>query len=148
MTTSLPALRSGSLLSPFLSDFFAELDEFNWPSAVLADSGTSFRMDVAEYKDRYVIKADLAGIRNEEVEITLNNSRLSIEVKPHAEVQDSRDGDVRYIVRECRIGAMRRTIQLPYVTCEKNIDASMKDGVLTVIIKKDEALMPKKITVH
>jgi HSP20 family protein len=95
-----------------------------------------------------VIKADLAGVRNEEVEVTLNNSRLSIEVKPHAEVQDSSGSQLNYIIRERRIGAMSRTIVLPYVTSEKNVDASMKDGVLTVTIKKDEALMPKKIAVH
>lgn len=105
-------------------------------------------MDVAEYKDRYVLTADLAGIRNEEVEITLNNSRLFIEVKPQVEVHSSGDSEANYIVRERRIGAMSRTILLPYVTSEKNIDASMKDGVLTVTIKKDEASMPKKITVH
>lgn len=148
MTALLPALRSGSLLRPFLGDFFADLDEFNWPSAAWAENSAGFRMDVAEYKDRYVIKADLAGIRNEEVEITLNNSRLFIEVKPHAEVQDSSDTQVNYIVRERRIGAMSRTILLPYVTSERNVDASMKDGVLTITIKKDEALMPKKIAVH
>jgi HSP20 family protein len=148
MTTLLPALRSGSLLRPFLGDFFADLDEFNWPTASWAEGSVGFRMDVAEYKDRYVLTAELAGIRNEEVEITLNNGRLCIEVKPHAEVQDSSDTEVRYIVRERRLGAMTRTILLPYVTPEKNIDASMKDGVLTVTIKKDEALMPKKIAVH
>lgn len=148
MTTLLPALRSGSLLRPFLGDFFADLDKFNWPSSVSAEDSAGFRMDVAEYNDRYVLKADLAGIRNEEVEITLNNSRLSIEVKPHAEVQDSSDTQANYIVRERRIGAMSRTIVLPYVTSAKNVDASMKNGVLTVTIKKDEALMPKKIVVH
>lgn len=147
MTTLLPALRSDSILRPFLSDFFADLSQFS-PAASWTDDGYSFKMDVAEYKDRYVLKADLAGIGNEEVEITLNNSRLSITVKPHDEVQESSDTQVNYIVRERRIGAMSRTVLLPFVTSEKNVDASMKDGVLTITIKKDEALMPKKITVH
>lgn len=148
MTMLLPVLRGGSLLRPFLGDFFADFNEFTDSLPEWAGNHETFRIDVAEYKDRYVLTADLAGIRNEEVEITLNNSRLSIDVKPNAEVQNSSDAEVHYILRERRIGAMRRTIQLPYVTCEKNIDASMKDGVLTVTIKKDEALMPKKITVH
>lgn len=148
MTTLLPALRSGSILRPFLGDFFADLNEFNWPNTSWSDAGSGFRMDVVEYKDRYVLKADLAGIRSEEVEVTLNNSRLLIEVKPHTEVQSSSDTEARYIVRERRFNAMSRTVLLPSVTSEKNIDASMKDGVLTVTIKKDEALMPRRITVH
>lgn len=148
MTTSLPVLRGGSLLRPFLGDFFADFTELTDSLPAWVGNHETFRMDVAEYKDRYVLTADLAGIRNEEVEITLNNSRLSIDVKPNVEVRDSSDTEVNYIIRERRIGAKRRTIQLPYVTYEKNIDASMKDGVLTVTIKKDAALMPKKITVH
>lgn len=148
MTTLLPVLRGGSLLRPFLGDFFADVDTFSDSSPSWAGSYGTFRMDVAEYKDRYVLTADLPGITKEEVEITLNNSRLSIDVKPNAEVQNSSGQEVNYIVRERRIGAMSRTIQLPYVTSERNIDAFMKHGVLTVTIKKDEALMPKKITVH
>lgn len=148
MTTFLPVLRGGSLLRPFLGDFFADFNEYTDSLPTWAGNHGTFCMDVAEYKDRYVLTADLAGIRNEEVEITLNNSRLSIDVKPNAEVQDSSDSEVNYIIRERRIGAMSRTILLPYATSERNIDASMKDGVLTVTIKKDEALMPKKITVH
>ena len=145
MTTLLPVLRGGSLLRPFLGDFFAEFTDSlpEW-----AGNNETFRLDVSEYKDHYVLKADMAGIRNDEVEITLNNSRLSIDVKPTPEVQNSSDAEVKYIIRERRIGAMSRTILLPSVTSESNIDASMKDGVLTVTIKKDEALMPKKITVH
>ena len=148
MTTLLPVLRGGSLLRPFLGDFFADLEAFSDSSPSWVGNHETFRMDVAEYKDRYVLTADLPGIRNEEVEITLNNSRLSIDVKPNAEKQNSSDQEANYIIRERRISAMNRTIQLPYVTSERNIDASMKDGVLTVRIKKDEAVMPKKITVH
>lgn len=148
MATLLPALRSGSILRPFLSDLLADLDEFHWPINALARDSVGFNVDVAEYNDRYVIKADLAGVRNEELEITLGNNRLTIEVKPQAEVQDSSDTPVNYILRERRIGAVRRTVLLPYVTSEKNIDASLKDGVLTITIRKDEALVPKKITVH
>lgn len=148
MTPLLPALRSGSLLRPFLSDLFANPEEFYWPASTRNEGGVGIRIDVADHKDRYVIKADLAGIRKEEVEITLNNSRLTIAVKPYAEVHDSSDSLENFIVRERLIGAMSRTILLPYMTSEKNVDASMKDGVLTVTIKKDEALMPKKITVH
>lgn len=148
MTTFLPALRSGSLLAPLLGDFFADLDEFAWPTAISADQGAGFRMDVAEYQDRYIIVADLPGRSTEDVDITLHNSHLAISVKPQAEVQRSSEGDVRFTLRERRIGAMRRTIQLPYTASEKNIDATMKDGILTVTIKKDEALMPKKIVVH
>ncbi len=148
MTTLLPVLRGGSLLRPFLGDFFADFSEFTGSPPTWAGNHATFRMDVAEYKDRYVLTADMAGIKKEEIEITLNDSRLSIDVKPNAEVQDSSDSEVNYILRERRIGAMNRTIVLPFATSERSIDASMKDGILTVTIKKDEALLPKKITVH
>lgn len=148
MNTFLPALRSGLLLRPFIGDLFAELDQETWPPLISADQGTVFRMDVAEYQDRYVIVADLPGRSTEDVDITLHNCHLTIEVRAQTEVQRSSEGDVKSILRERRIGAMKRTLQLPHTTSEKNIDATMKNGVLTVTIKKEEALKPKKIVVQ
>jgi HSP20 family protein len=148
MVTLLPALRSGSLLRPFLGEFFSELDQINRSTTSWPDEVPGFKMDVAEHKDRYVIKADLAGICRDGVEITLNKSWLLIEVKPKPEVEDSSNSQARYIVRERRIGAMSRAILLPYVPPEQNVEASMNDGVLTITVKKDVARMPKKIAVH
>lgn len=150
MTTLLPALRNGSILRPFLDDVFRDLDELRWSTSVTRlPEPTGFSMDVVEYQDRYELTADLPGFSNEEVEITLNNGRLAIEVKPRAEVQNStEEPQARYLLRERRIGAMSRTITLPRMTSEDNIQASMKDGVLTVTIKKDEAAVPKRIKVH
>ena len=148
MTTLLPVLRGGSLLRPFLGDFFADYNGLADSLPTWAENHGTFRMDLAEYKDRYVLTADMAGIRSDEVEITLNNRRLSIEVRPNAEVQAANDSEVHYILRERRSAASTRAVVLPYATSESNVDASMKDGVLTVTIKKDEALMPRKISVH
>ena len=148
MTTFLPALRSASLLRPFLGDFFADLDDFAWPTAISADQAAGFRMDVAEYQDKYVIVADLPGKATSDVDITLHNSHLSIGVTSQVEVERSADRGVRFILRERRSGTMRRTVQLPHATSEKNVEATMKDGVLTVTIKKDESSTPKKIAVH
>jgi HSP20 family protein len=148
MNTFLPSLRSGSILRPFLSDFLADIEESVLPSSFSAHQTDRFKMDVTEYQDKYVIVADLPGRSNGDVEVTLHHSELTIEVKPQVELDESRENKVNFILRERWIGAMKRTIKLPYTTTESNVNATMKDGVLTVTIKKEEAFMPKKIAVH
>ena len=148
MTTILPALRSASLLRPFLSDLLADVDRFPWPTEFSGDDTVGFRMDVCEYKDRYVLVADLPGRSSQDVEIVFQNGLLSIEVGVQSETHKSDGEEVRFLVHERRMGAMKRTIKLPYTSKEANVDAAMKDGVLTVTIRKEEASMPKKINVR
>lgn len=148
MNTFLPALRGGSLLRPFFADIFREFEEPGWQPTLWSSEITGFPMDVAEFPDHYLITADLPGRSNQDLNITLVNSQLSIEVTPQAEVQSSKDGEAKYLFRERRSGAVRRTIVLPYSTSEENIDAVLKDGVLTITVKKDQAMLPRRIKVH
>lgn len=147
MTTILPALRGASLFRPFLNDLLADVDRFPWPTEFSADDTVGFRIDVSEYQDRYVLVADLPGRSTQDVDITLHNSQLSIEVRPQSQAHKSDGENVRLLVHERRMGAMKRTIKLPYAANEKDVDATLKDGVLTVTIRKEEASMPKKISV-
>lgn len=144
MNQILPALRSGSLLSPFLGDVFE-----GWPGALAgryAASREPFPIDVVEYEDRYLITADLPGYSSEELDITLKEKLLSIQAMPANE--NSKDSEPSYIIRERQIGAMCRTILLPHALSAESVDASLRNGVLTVTIKKDERLMPKRIKIQ
>lgn len=148
MSTILPALRSGSLLSPLLGQMFTDVDRFPWPAEFSAEDTVGFRMDVTEFQDKYVLVADLPGRSTSEVDVTLHNRLLSIEVNPQQDSAKSDGNEARFIIRERRSGSMKRTISLPYAATASNVDATMKEGVLTVTIKKEESSMPKKITVR
>jgi HSP20 family protein len=148
MSTSPTALRNGSLIKPLFGDIFSERCDCAWPLSAWAEKQRTFPMDVTEYSDRYVISAELPGVTNEEIEMTLNNNKLSLQVKPQQQTADEEKKEVRHILRERRGGALQRTIVLPNAISEEHINAALKDGVLSITVQKSDALQPKKIRIQ
>jgi HSP20 family protein len=79
-----------------------------------------------------VIRAELPGVKLEDVDITLQNGVLSISGE-HKVAQDEEHGG--YHVRERRYGSFRRSMTLPEGTDESKIHARFEDGVLEVTVE-------------
>jgi HSP20 family protein len=101
-------------------------------------------LDVAETEDRFVITAELPGVKPDEVDISVENSVLTItgERKFYSETKEE---DFHRIER--RFGSFARSITLPSVADPERIQASFDDGVLTVEIPKREEAKPRKIQI-
>ncbi|KAF8911016.1 small heat shock protein [Gymnopilus junonius] len=103
------------------------------------------RMDLHENLDENVVTAtfELPGLKKEDVQIDVNNNRLSI----YGEAKQSEEHEEKgYAVKERRYGKFSRNLQLP--PGQKDIKASLDNGILTVIFPKmtmEQA--PKKITI-
>ncbi|KAF9045264.1 small heat shock protein [Panaeolus papilionaceus] len=105
------------------------------------------RMDLHEDTKNNLVTAtfELPGITKNDVQIDVNNGRLTIsaETKESSEHKDS-----GYAVRERHYGKLSRTLQLPQGVRDDEIKASMDNGVLTVTFPKSAPqLAPKKITI-
>jgi HSP20 family protein len=134
---------------------FEELEKMRRDMAWLFDqaTGRSFRattagafplVNVTEDKDNYFVRAELPGLKAEElnIAITANNLTISGERKIPSE------GDnVRYHRREREAGSFNRIIALPRDVEADNVEAGLVDGILTVTIPKAEVAKPKQITV-
>ena len=109
--------------------------ENRWPVA----------LDVIEEKDQYVLKADLPGIKKEDIKVTLEDNILTVaaERKSEAETQD------KQIHRSERTyGRYQRTLNLGANVDAGKIRANYKDGVLELIVPKSEEVKPKSIDIQ
>jgi HSP20 family protein len=103
-------------------------------------------LDVLHKDDDLLIRAELPGVKREEVEITLHERALTISGERRAEEQREGSG---YYVRERRHGSFRRTLVLPHDVEEGDISARFEAGVLEVRVPGGAAeRAPKRIQIQ
>ncbi|MCK4553722.1 Hsp20/alpha crystallin family protein [Candidatus Parcubacteria bacterium] len=99
-------------------------------------------IDVYQTPDKLIITSTIAGVRPEDIDISINNDMLTIRGK--RETQENIDaGD--YLYRECYWGSFSRSIILPVEIKAQQIEASLENGVLTIILPK--AKVSKQISI-
>ncbi len=102
-------------------------------------------MDLLEEPDRFVVTAELAGLSTADVDVSVSGTTLRI--KGHKS-SDRREGDDRsYLRSERRFGSFDRTISLPANVDGERVKASSRQGVLEIVLPKEEASRPRSIKV-
>ncbi|MDZ7291924.1 MAG: Hsp20/alpha crystallin family protein [candidate division KSB1 bacterium] len=103
------------------------------------------RVDVTENKENFVVRAELPGVKKEEVKLTLENNILTLSgEKRHEEQRD----EANYHLRESRYGKFERSFRLTDNIDRSNITADYKDGVLTITLPKTKEAQPKQIDIQ
>lgn len=100
------------------------------------------RFDVKETKDNFLFKADMPGVKEEDVEVSVTGNRLTIIGKREAEEQ--KEGENWYVF-ERKYGSFTRTFTLPESADAEKIKANLKDGVLHLNLPKKAESQPRKI---
>jgi HSP20 family protein len=130
--------------------FQDEIDRlFGAPLAALADAselwgGGTPALDVYEDKDNYVVKAELPGMKREDIQVAFHDSSLSISGERKTEA-NHKDAQVHRTERY--VGQFERNVTLPAPVAADKVSAQYKDGVLTVTLPKAEEAKPKQINV-
>ena len=106
----------------FREDFFAPFNA----------AANSFHVDLKETDDSYLIKADLPGMKKEDITIRFDNDYLTIYAKRNEETEVKESS---YLRRERRYGEFSRSFYIRNVR-DENIEAEFNDGVLTVTLPK------------
>lgn len=122
--------------------FDSPLNELTRTSQLL--SGWTPALDVFEEKDNYVVKAELPGMKKEDIEVSFHDGSLSLSGERQSETKQQADEVYR---AERYFGRFQRTITLPAAVASDKIKAAYKDGVLTVTLPKTEEAKPKQIDV-
>jgi len=99
---------------------------------------------VRETPDAFVIDAKLPGLRPEDIEISVEDGRLTIRGERSASSEISGESSHRV---ERRYGGFFRSIALPSGIKDDAIEASYDDGVLTITVPKAEQAKPRRIEV-
>ncbi len=100
--------------------------------------------NVTEDPENYYVRAELPGIRSDELDIKVTREGISISGERKIPVEGN---NVKYHRREREAGKFSRLINLPQEIDASKVEASMKNGILTVTIPKSEAVKPRQITV-
>jgi HSP20 family protein len=100
--------------------------------------------DVKETKDAYLFKADVPGIQEKDLEVTVTGNRLTIAGKRDAEKEDKNE---RYYSYERSYGSFTRSFTLPDGADTDALRASLEHGVLSVTVPKKPEVQPKKVAV-
>ncbi|HET8671629.1 MAG TPA: Hsp20/alpha crystallin family protein [Candidatus Saccharimonadales bacterium] len=101
-------------------------------------------VDVYETKEKLVVKARTAGVNKHDLDVSISDNTLSIRGTLSA---GNEDDVVNYFVQECYWGEFSRSIALPVPVKEEEIEAVLKDGVLTISFTKVKQDTVKKIQV-
>jgi len=101
-------------------------------------------MDLVETQDHFVLRADLPGLTEQDVNIELEDNVLTVSGERRAEHEDEKEGYHRV---ERAFGSFSRTLTLPKGVDAEAISASFDKGVLEVRVPKPEARKPRRISI-
>jgi HSP20 family protein len=104
------------------------------------------RIDVTEDSKAVHVKAEIPGIEEKDLNITLNGNILTISGEKKEERKEEKNN--RSIVSERFFGSFSRTITLPEGVSSDKVRADFKNGVLTIEAPIEEAKQPKKIQIN
>jgi len=122
------------LFSTFFGGFPEEVEGF-WSPVI----------DIEEDDDNYFVKAEIPGMKKEDVKISVRGNALSVSGERK---QESETKNKTFHRIEQSYGKFMRTITLPSEIDTERVKATYKDGILTVTLPKPEATRPKEIEVE
>jgi HSP20 family protein len=114
-----------------------------WPTRS-GNGGTAYvpAFNVVEKEGGYHISADLPGVRDEDVDVTVQDNHLIISGSRTAE--ERKEGE-NYFLYERRYGNFSRAFVLPENADADSVEATLKNGVLEVLVAKRESAKPRKV---
>lgn len=100
---------------------------------------SSFRTDIIEEGNQFVLKAELPGFKKEEIKVDINGDRLTISAEHNDEIEEKKDN---YIRRERRYGSFSRAFDISNIKVDE-ISADYNQGILTLNLPKREETVPQ-----
>ena len=123
----------------------AQNDDQQWESDAEDDFPGQLAVDVYETDEQLVIKARTAGVNKEDLDVSISDGILTIS----GTLSSGDDADAtNWHIQECYWGEFSRTLALPVAVKEDEVNAVLKDGVLTISFSKVKQEQAKKITIQ
>jgi HSP20 family protein len=153
MTLNLPIFRSRSTdiannrtnIENIFEEFFNDFNRLSSP--LLSETMKANllpRLNISEIDSKYFIEAELPGVKQNDVELKLDNNILIIKGKAEESTENK---ERNYFMRERYHGSFQRSLKLPNNINEDDINATFKDGILNIEITKKLENSIKKIEV-
>lgn len=120
------------------------MEDFDLPAFAAGERDWMPAFDVSETENEIIVKAEIPGMKVEDIDVRLTDGLLTIKGERKMEKEDKQENYHRI---ERRFGTFSRSLNLGLKVKADGIDADYKDGVLTVSLPKAEEDKPKKIEV-
>ncbi len=101
-------------------------------------------VDVSESEDKITVKAEIPGLEAKDIDISMSGDTLTIKGEKKTETEEKEEN---YHVVERSYGSFRRAMKLPALVDADRVEATYKNGVLTVVLPKKEEVKPKAIEI-
>ena len=92
-------------------------------------------VDVYQTHKNIIVKSTIAGVKSNDIDISINNDMLTIRGKRQ---MNEKIEDKDYLFKECYWGSFSRSIILPVEIIPEKIDANLENGVLTITLPKSK----------
>ena len=123
-------------------------EPFPWRRPVLSDVGEAFevwpKVDILDKNDAIVVRAEIPGIKKDDLEVTIAGDRLTLEAKRKFEEKEEKED---FFSSEIAYGRLYRVIRLPVEVKGDEAKAMMKDGVVEIMLPKVAAITPHTVKV-
>lgn len=132
-------------------DPFRNMDEFFkefslMPSLRGFEPEPRIRMDVSETDKEYVVKAEIPGVRKEDIKIAIDGNKVSISAELTQEKDEKAQGNI--IRSERYFGQQYRSFTLPHDVDDAKAEAKYQDGVLSLSLPKKAGSTTKQVTIQ
>jgi HSP20 family protein len=135
----------GRMVENMFEDFFAPMTQGTALPRFAAEGTISPRVNVTENEKAFQVQAEMPGVKKEDVKVTIDNQRVTIEGE--AKHEEQREGEnVVYSERIAR--KFVRSFVLPAEVDDSAAEARMENGILTLILPKKQGTAAKKLTVQ
>jgi HSP20 family protein len=121
--------------NPF-EDFFSDFGKgyFVRPLALPAETELKMKIDVSEDDKAYTVKADIPGVKKEDIQVDIDGDTVSLRAEMKQEKEEKKGEKVVYSERS--YGMVSRSFSLPTDVDDKSAKAEYKDGVLKLVLPK------------
>ena len=122
------------------NNLFDAFDNFERNFFGNTSSAVTFRTDIRDEGDKFVLEAELPGFRKEDIQLHLKDGILTVSAT-HSESSEQKDGEGSYIRRERRFGSFARSFDVAGID-EESISAAYQDGILELTLPKAKPAAP------
>jgi len=116
-------------MQPFFHPFFRR----GWPELESAFGGKVPKVDVIDRDTEIVVRAELPGVKKDDLEVSLSDNTLTIRARTQSEKEEEKG---HYHRREMSRGEFQRSLRLPANVLGDQTKANFKDGILELVVPK------------
>jgi HSP20 family protein len=109
------------------------------------DALPRMKVDVAEKNGAYLVRAELAGVKKDDIQVSIDGPQVSLSAEVRREQEDQ---DERVLHTERVYGKVQRSFTLPQEVDEEKAAAKFRDGILELTLPKKQAATRKPITIQ